>query len=149
MKKVILFVSLALPVLVFIFLKLFGKNEFEVPVYWSDGVSVTGCKPVHGQYTVPDSALGAWGWKGDKATLIVLDQSTVKENLARVADLFNEGDYSTVATSNVPPCLLLAGDSSKVILVDDQKRIRGYYTPTNRKETDRLAVELRILLKQY
>ncbi|MEJ0032675.1 MAG: hypothetical protein WDO15_20995 [Bacteroidota bacterium] len=49
----------------------------------------------------------------------------------------------------MPPCLLLAGDSSKVVIVDDQKRIRGYYTPTSRKETDRLAVELRILLKQY
>jgi hypothetical protein len=150
MKKIILFVALPLPVLVFIFLKLFGKNEFEVPVYWSEGVNVAGCISRSAPYILPDSALNAWGWKGDKATLIVLNEGGgVKQNLARVGDLFDEGDYATIKVSHVPTCLLLAGDSSKVVVIDDQKRIRGYYTPTTQKETDRLAVELRILLKQY
>lgn len=149
MKKIILFVALPLPVLVFLFLKFFGKNEFDVPVYWKDGINVSGCNPHLGPYVLPDSALNAWGWKKEKATLIVLNEAGIKENLARVADLFDKGDYATIKVSDVPSCLLLAGDSSKVVLVDDDKRIRGYYTPTTRKETDRLAVELRILLKQY
>ena len=150
LKKTVLFVALAAPVLIFFFLKLFGKNEFEVPVYWSDGVAVNGCAPKPGLYTLPDSALTAWGWKGDKATLLVLDDGkTVTTNLARVADLFDEGDYATISVHNAPSCLLLAGDSSKVVMIDNQKRIRGYYTPTTERETDRLGVELRILLKQY
>ena len=149
LKKIILFAALPLPVLIFLFLKFFGKNEFEVPVYWSDGVNVAGCLPQPAPYVVPDSALNAWGWRGDKATLLVLDEKPVKDNLARVADLFEKGDYATINVSDVPTCLLLAGDSSKVVMIDDKKRIRGYYTPTSRKETDRLAVELRILLKQY
>jgi hypothetical protein len=149
LKKIILFVALPLPVVVFLFLKIFGKNEFDVPVYWSEGVNVSGCPQRPGPYTLPDSALNAWGWRGAKATLIVVDEDGIKENLARVADLFNEGDYTTLKVSNVPNCLLLAGDSSKVVMIDDQKRIRGYYTPTDRKQTDRLSVELRILLKQY
>jgi len=149
LKKIILFAALPLPVLIFIFLKLFGKNEFEVPVYWSDGVNVAGCKSQPAPYVLPDSALNAWGWKGDKATLIVLGGNDIKDNLARVADLFEKDDYTTIRVSNVPTCLLLAGDSSKVVMVDNERQIRGYYTPTNRKETDRLAVELRILLKQY
>ena len=32
-----------------------------------------------------------------------------------------------------------------VVLIDDQRRIRGYYNVFDRKETDRLAVELEIL----
>ena len=149
LKKIILFVALPLPVVVFLFLKFFGKNEFDVPVYWSDGINVSGCKPQTAPYILPDSALNAWGWTGTRATLIVLDENGIKNNLARVSDLFDEGDYATIKVSNVPGCLLLAGDTSKVVMIDDQKRIRGYYTPTNRKETDRLGVELRILLKQY
>jgi hypothetical protein len=149
-KKLILFVALPLPVLIFFFLKFFGKNEFEVPVYWSHGVDVQGCPPQVTPYVLPDSALNAWGWKGDKATLIILDdRKVINDNLARVEDLFEEGDYSTLRVSDVPSCLLLAGDSSKVVMIDDKKRIRGYYTPTSQKETDRLGVELRILLKQY
>jgi hypothetical protein len=147
LKKIILFVALALPVFVFIFLYLFGENRFDIPVYWSEGVNVEGCKSQPGPYLLPDSALNAWGWKGDKATLIVLDQASIKDNLGRIADLF-EGQYAVIQPGPVPACLLLAGDSSKVILVDSKKQIRGYYTPTTRKETDRLRDELGILLKQ-
>lgn len=149
LKKLILFIALPLPILVFLFLKFFGKNEFDVPVYWANGINVPGCKPYTKPYTIPDSALNAWGWTGARATLIVLDEESVRKNLARVADLFDEGDYATIKVSSVSPCLLLAGDTSKVVMIDDQRRIRGYYTPTSRKETDRLSVELRILLKQY
>jgi hypothetical protein len=149
LKKVILFVALPLPILIFLFLRFFGRNEFDVPVYWNEGVNVAGCKPQPGPYTVPDSALMAWGWKGQKATLIVLNENGIKDNLARVANLFEKDDYAIIRVSNVPGCLLLAGDTSRVVMIDDQKRIRGYYTPVNRKQTDRLGVELRILLKQY
>jgi len=34
-------------------------------------------------------------------------------------------------------------------LLDDQRRIRGYYDPQSREEVDRLIVELKILLKKY
>lgn len=155
MKKIILFIALPLPILVFIFLKFFGKNEFEVPVYWGEGVqrNVPACNPYPVPYILPDSALTELGWKGDKATLIVLNETGIKNNLQRIEDLFEPGDYYTVTLTDVPyevkTCLLLAGDTSRVIMIDDQKRIRGYYTPTSGKDRDRLAVELRILLKQY
>lgn len=155
MKKIILFVALPLPIIVFIFLKFFGKNEFEVPVYYTEGVdrTIPGCNSYPVPYVLPDSALSAWGWTGTKATLIVLDERGIENNLARVADLFEAGAYQTlkppVASYDISTCLLLAGDTSKVVMIDDQKRIRGYYTPVTGKERDRLAVEIRILLKQY
>ncbi|HZY78809.1 MAG TPA: hypothetical protein VFE50_04755 [Cyclobacteriaceae bacterium] len=156
MKKIILFVALGVPILVFIFLKFFGKNEFDIPVYYAEGIGrqLPGCNSSNTvPYLLPDSALNAWGWKGAKATLLVLNEKGIERNLARVAELFEAGDYATLKVENAPyevkTCMLLAGDSSRVVMIDDQKRIRGYYTPTTEKETDRLGVEIRILLKQY
>jgi hypothetical protein len=155
MKKIILFVALPLPVLVFIFLKYFGKNEFDIPVYYSEGVNreLPGCKSYPTPYVLPDSALNAWGWTGARATLIVLNEKGIENNLARIADLFEPGDYATLKVKDAPyevkACMLLAGDTSRVVLIDDKKQIRGYYTPTYDKERNRLGVEIRILLKQY
>jgi hypothetical protein len=142
-------------VLVFIFLKFFGKNEFEIPVYWSEGVdrNIPGCNSYPTPYVLPDSALNAWGWTGARATLVVLNEKGIENDLARIADLFEPNDYATLRLDNAPyevkTCMLLAGDTSRVVLIDDRKRIRGYYTPTTGKQRDRLAVEIRILLKQY
>ena len=156
MKKIILFVALGVPIMVFIFLKFFGRNEFDIPVYYTEGIGreLPGCRSSSTTpYVLPDSALNAWGWTGAKATLVVLNEDGIEKNLVRVAALFNEGDYATLKVENAPyeirTCMLLAGDTSRVVMIDDQKRIRGYYTPTNEKETDRLGVEIRILLKQY
>jgi hypothetical protein len=38
-KKIIyLLIALCLPALIFVFLKFFGKNQFDIPVYFKDGV---------------------------------------------------------------------------------------------------------------
>ncbi len=155
LKKIILFVALPLPVLVFLFLRFFGKNEFQVPVYYSEGVgrTVTGCEYPSGPYAIPDSLLKKWGWQGQDATVLVVNLQNVEKNLARVQDLFQKGDYQTLVlpdtSKQVRNCVLLAGDTSQVMLLDRERRIRGYYSPLTTKETDRLAVEIRILLKQY
>lgn len=39
--------------------------------------------------------------------------------------------------------------SEKIILVDGEKRIRGYYDGTNREEIDRLITEINILLGKF
>ncbi len=62
MKKIIfLILTLAIPVSIFLFLKIFGKNEFEVPVFFVEGipgcneieeahlVNVAGLKDEHGE----------------------------------------------------------------------------------------------------
>jgi protein SCO1 len=38
--------------------------------------------------------------------------------------------------------------SDKVVLVDRQQRIRGYYSGTDRKDIDRLIIEIKVLLKE-
>jgi protein SCO1/2 len=39
--------------------------------------------------------------------------------------------------------------SDKMILVDKEKHIRGYYNGTDEKEVDRLILEINVLLKEY
>ena len=53
-KVTLLVVTLGLPALIFVFLKLFGENSFEVPVYYIQGVdkSMDGCSFPPGQYHV-------------------------------------------------------------------------------------------------
>ncbi|TAD97343.1 MAG: SCO family protein [Bacteroidetes bacterium] len=39
--------------------------------------------------------------------------------------------------------------SDKLILIDKEKRIRGYYSGTSRDEVDRLITEIQVLLSEY
>jgi protein SCO1 len=53
MKKFIfLMLTLAIPVSIFLFLKIFGNNEFEVPVFFENGIP--GCSDSEKVHTVPD-----------------------------------------------------------------------------------------------
>jgi hypothetical protein len=46
-------------------------------------------------------------------------------------------------------CVLLLKDPYNIVVVDDRKRIRGYYEGDSRDEIDRLLIELSIILKKY
>ncbi|NJM25917.1 MAG: hypothetical protein HC859_10980, partial [Bacteroidia bacterium] len=81
MKKIILVIALIMPVGIFVFLKIFGKNEFAVaPLYRSGAIDVPdGCAGTTYQvpYTLPDEALEAVGVPLDKAFTVIpfqLDQ---------------------------------------------------------------------------
>lgn len=110
MKKVVLlFFALLLPVLIFLFLRSFGKNEFEVPVLFADSVSApamctayTYAKP----YTVADSTLKTIGWKAnDSLTLIVFADTIAERNhergiqLGRVKAEFKNESYKILYVS--------------------------------------------------
>jgi protein SCO1/2 len=43
MRKAIVFVVLGIPVLIAIILKFFGQNQFEIPVYYQDGITSEEC----------------------------------------------------------------------------------------------------------
>jgi hypothetical protein len=158
MKKIILITFLLLPIGVFVFLKFFGKNEFSIPVYYESGVDSppTGCHRTYDvPYLVSESPLTNFGWNG-KPVLIVADSSrSVQEEINRLDEelsvelqiifLSGKDEYLDEFYS----CDLLLKDPWKMVLIDDQRRIRGYYNPETREEVDRLVVELKILLKKY
>lgn len=156
MKKVILIIALLFPIGVFVFLRFFGKNEFAIPVYFESGIEAipTACnRNYQSPYRVSDSLLKNFGWSG-KPVLIVAD-TAVQSELTRLDEelgaeiqtiyLSGEANY----LDQVLRCDLLLQKPWTTVLLDDQRRIRGYYAPNTREEMDRLIVELKILLKKY
>jgi hypothetical protein len=156
-KKILyLFLALALPVLVFLFLKYFGKNEFDIPVYYTEGIgdSAVICKiKSKGQYYVSDSVLNKWNWK--KGTAILVSAVPEKET-NELNEFVKEAQFDGLQLlslsdneKNLKDCVLFLREPWNAVLIDAQKRIRGYYKIGYRDEMDRLEVELKILLKKY
>ncbi len=199
-KVGILLALLAVPVLVYFFLRNFGQNHYEVPVYYTDGVAATGCPATSQPHQVPsislqqadDSQSPGETTLDNRLSVIYLFSSPcdsacqqVLEELARVQDVFEkEETVQLMAVSGseaeIPSlrnlaqkfnsrsaqwkfltgsrqevqvlahCGLLLDEQKgvvhPVVLIDGERRIRGYYTGTDAAEIDRLILEIRILL---
>ena len=154
-------VALLLPILIFLFLKYFGKNEFDIPIYYEKSVedsltSKCGVKINH-QYFVSDSAMSSLKWNGgvmlvidvNESELKAVDELIVEKGFAdlRIFSLSNFSSRENLA--EFKKCVLFMRSPWNAVLIDNQKRIRGYYMIGYRDEMDRLEVELKILLKKY
>jgi hypothetical protein len=157
-KFLFLFLALLLPIAVFVFLKFFGKNRFEVPLIYKDGVSdpPAAClfdypKP----YLIPDSILAVAG--ANNSSIVILDFSRQPSTEMQVVR--DEFDHDPVVIKSASTlnfadekllreCIFLMKEPNELVMIDSEKRIRGYYENT-REEIDRLILELKILLKKY
>lgn len=159
MKKfVILFLGLLLPVLVFIFLKYFGKNEFDVPpLHETEVTSVANCSYEYKTpYIISDSVRQMIGPAFKPLAIVYSGEGEARWD-AQIEKDFSEVHIEKMAhwkiseeqKQKVKSCVLLMEDPSDIALVDANGRIRGYYNSTDRDEIDRLKVELSILLKKY
>jgi len=159
-KSIYLLIALILPVCVFVFLRKFGKNEFTIPVYYEQGVtdkqpSCSYTYPV--PYTIPDSIMQQLGVVDKKVVLVLADTSSVVEvGMKRLREEFESTDFQIVIPSGVNAsldhtyaCFFFLERPWFAVLIDPEKRIRGYYAPNSREEVDRLIVEMKILLKKY
>lgn len=158
MKKVILIIALLLPIGVFVFLRFFGKNEFSIPVYYENGVDSPpiGCnRDYNSSYQVSDSLLTHLGWQGSSVLIIADSSHAVQLGLKRLNEELKDEVQTIYPRREVAfldefyTCELLLQMPWTTVLLDDQRRIRGYYDPQSREEVDRLIVELKILLKKY
>jgi hypothetical protein len=153
-KTIFLSLALILPVIVFVFLKMFGKNKFEIPVFHSKVVEkVAGCDYNYPTpYSVPDSVLSSMGWKGNEATLITFLKME-GEGKMRLTERFEPNKLQVVTLTESEgakwKCAFLLSDKFNAVLVDQKKQIRGYYQVNTREEIDRLIVEVSILLNDY
>ena len=152
-KYIFLFLALLLPILVFLFLKFFGRNEFDIPIQFVNGVPDSlQCEALHskGQYILPDSIFKVNTLMG--ANLIVGgDESFV----SRLKEDFTGKDWQIIFTKDmtdslkIKNCILFLKKPWTAVLVDNQKRIRGYYALHHRDDMDRLIVDMAILTKKY
>jgi hypothetical protein len=160
-KLFILFLALLLPVCIFLFLKFFGKNEFNVPPMHEEGVAEV---PLHCNleypvpYIIPDTVMTQIR-QGVIAPLYLVNFSSDKSVDQRVVEDVEQRQVFISSLSALTPdssglsflkgCVLLLKDPFNIVLLDDQRRIRGYYNSKDRDDVDRLLVEVNIILKNY
>lgn len=186
-KGVFLFLLIALPVLIFLFLKFFGRNEFTIPVYYEEGITdslATPClEQTNIQYVVKNNLIEMGEidivhfermdgpvlktrleelervqdvFASDESIKLktFLNQETIKATDITDYDqriLFNENFWKinaldSSAWSHLKMCDMVMSElDNRVVLIDKENRIRGYYNILEREETDRLILELRIL----
>ncbi len=173
-KKIIyLLLALVLPILIFVFLKKFGHNEFTVVSLFQnkslDKINDCGVD-YQFPYTVEDSVLAYYGIGEDYTVLIFSDTSRmpliqlvkeqVKKDPIKFVTVLNENSFLTSESKgNIivseerffhdKKCSFLLTEPLNVVLVDMEGTIYGQYNSQDRDEADRLWAELLILLKKY
>lgn len=160
-KSILLILALVLPVLIFVFLKFFGKNEFTVEPLFAQGPPVTnGCPDLpRGQYYLSGELLTDLGWSASDSLSLFLVGDDPQRNIFedRVRDDFSETEIRIASVSGISAdslshlrtCYFFMNEPYNLLLVDRQRRIRGIYQAENREEIDRLLVEAKIILKKY
>ncbi|MFT6214419.1 MAG: hypothetical protein ACJAS3_000812 [Roseivirga sp.] len=187
-KGIYLFLLILLPVIIFLFLKAFGNNRFDIPILYANGIGDTltnvNCfDRTNSQYYVqaPFIEKGVVKvvqfesqdgpvlktrleelekvqdifYKNPKIQMFTflnassLRTSSISNYNKRVAfldEFWNFEELDSVAWSSLRQCdLVLTPLDNRVVLIDEENRIRGYYNIMEREETDRLVLELRIL----
>jgi hypothetical protein len=156
-KLVILVLALILPGLIFLFLKFFGSNHFDIPVYHQNGIEnlPAGCRAsAKEQYRLPDSLMKLIRWNHGAALIYTGVSSTELKELSQALENINRADLQRVNLDSAglsqpdetKKCTLFLQEPWNAVLVDNQNRIRGYYSLRSREEFDRLGIEVEILL---
>lgn len=159
-KNIFLFLALVLPILIFVFLRLFGKNEFVVkPLFTEMNSEVPeGCFAVSFPYHVSDSVMRQLNVGEDSLVLVLFGELTEegKIQVNRVMDEISKDGiqmirYPALGTKVLQwkRCIFLLKEPFDLVLVDKSGLIRGQYTSSDREEIDRLLMELTIILKKY
>ena len=146
------------------FLKFAGRNEFNVPVYFENGIEIPpkDCGLIYPTpYLLPDSIWHSVGMDRGAANVLVFsnERMDIGKFKSGIDDEFGSGvvridEGHTLFTDSARyekwrNCIFLMSDPCQIVLFDEVGRIRGYYDPRLRDEQDRLRVELKILLKKY
>jgi hypothetical protein len=160
-KKVLfLFLALALPGCIFVFLKMFGKNEFDVPVLHQTGV-IEHPSDCNFKYTAPyaiaDSVIHSLKAKS-QAKLYLINFGNDQAVNERLKTESKNDDIQILSANEIwtdhqnrqviQSCVFLS-PSADLVLVDNEKRIRGTYVSTKLDEVDRVLLEIKIILKKY
>jgi len=178
-QTIILVLAMVVPIGVFIFLKVFGKNQFAVePLHQAEILNVTADCGVeyNTPYQVPINVLEDLKWtSSDSLTLYLLYSEafdltainnriskdyTVNEVKRYVVSLDSTGADKLASELNIlikdavtieqlKECFFLMDGKVNSVLIDSKRRIRGYYNLELREDADRLLLELKIILMKY
>jgi hypothetical protein len=107
-------------------------------------------------YSIPESLLNKLGWSGNPAIITNDTLTDTRKNLLNLRQDFESDKLDIIVYSTSDSlinalcrCELLLEKPWTTVLIDKERRIRGYYSPGTREEIDRLEVEIKILLNKY
>ena len=163
MSKKVIFLILALlfPATIFVFLKLFGRNEFQVPVLHENSVPDVNAKcnfSYNIPYRIADSVVSSLDPNRNDSVYVVNFDRRFDEALSRISVEFKNDPVAVFTSSDMEKgpeapvlreCVFLMQADTSIAVFDNRKRIRGYYDGGDRDEVDRMIVEIKIILKQY
>jgi hypothetical protein len=155
-QPILLFLALLLPIAVFLFLKMFGRNEFRVPALFVDAlpeISSDCSNPRTLPYRIQSEETQRLGISIDSLACVVVSKGQQKDRLSRVREEFTGKPLQfftlTDSTSRSRECIFLLQEPFDVALVDRRGQIRGQYNSSERDEVDRLITEIAIIFKEY
>lgn len=159
-KALFLFLALLLPVCIFIFLRIFGKNEFNVDPLFSGSPPpvLNGCQRANAPYFLHDSVRAQLPFGNDSVLVIAFNGNGDINAVNQLKRLKEEIANLPVGFLTLPGsarhllwkhCLFFLQEPQDVVAVDAKGRIRGQYTSADREDIDRLLTEMTIILKRY
>ena len=159
-KNLYLFIALLLPICVFIFLKMFGRNEFTVAPLFVDVMPEVqpGCATVTIPYHTPDSIVQKIDFRNDSLVLVSFGETT-PEGVSQLKRVEEQHQADPIHQLHIPssdyryttwrPCTFFLKEPFDLVLVDSKGVIRGHYNSKDLDEMDRLITEITIILKKY
>ena len=158
-KGILLFLALLLPGCIFLFLRIFGKNEFRVePLFQNDKVKIerTDCGAITFPYKISSDVTREIISPTDSLAIVCFDNPDGDPIFPKLEDeLKSEPVRFTVVHPGSEPrsgwyrCVFLMTRPFNVALVDHEGTIRGQYNTADRDEIDRLKTEITIILKKF
>ena len=156
-KAILLILALLLPVCIFLFLKVFGKNKFSVDPLFTNVLPENAGEcdiAIALPYRVPEVVQDSLSLSKNAMTLIHFGTLEPSEhnNLKRVKDQHAQGVGFIMlpeAAVILKRCVFFLADDNDLVLVDSDGTIRGQYVSADRDEIDRLQTELSILFNEY
>ena len=157
-KKVfILSFSLFLPLIIYLFLRVFGENKYEVPVIENSCDLIISSLQVK---ELSESKLKLIDIRSGENNILIDNyiNKILNSNNIFVITLSNENRYQNWMYYNVKKSFLesfyqcnnLEGELSPfIVLLDKQNVTRGIYDPSKSEDIDRLNVEIDILRLSY
>jgi hypothetical protein len=154
---ILLFLALLLPATVFVFLKGFGKNEFEVPPLFTDEAPAvaTGCTSPALPYVLDDATMSDWNLSStDSIGLLYFTDDKLQQGVLRVSQEFQDFPlkfWTLPRDGNIQKmkCIYFLKEPFDLVVVDRNGRIRGQFSSSDREDIDRLKTELAIIFKDY
>lgn len=147
-KWIILFLALALPVFIFLFLKKFGSNQFDLPYFHANSETwPSGCPlPAGFPFKVETELLPVLNGR----PALILLQNPEAEAAKRIpVEIDTTGLKILVKPAIQNNCMLGVSHGTAAVLIDASGNLRGIFEKLDRDETDRLIMESKILLKDY